>query len=294
MKTKLSLNKMIVILTLLTLTISGCSTQNKEPETGGADVSIKIDKTKPFIYATDESTISLQSILSESGRLDQYTSILSHFNSSLLPKQPEENIFSNQKLFINIESEQARELQENLNKINQEYSEIQERAKDAILNEESGFFSWAGLTMIDSFESEKYVSFIIVNRTFGSPGHSQMSLDGYIFDAQTGEKIESPHFLESLDLTSKKIEDYLVEMVFTEKIPSDEEFLNRQIVHDLSEAQQKYKEDPTSENIFVRIKPENGYAIRNNDLSIIIEAYSSMDDVFRTLQVIEVPLSKLQ
>lgn len=265
--------KKIAILLLLSMVLTACGSKSVK----------KIEKDLPYVYAEKTDSITFEAFLESAGLFDQ-ESFRKKFDSNYPLAVNQESMYKVSKIVLNFESEDANELQRELDARYQSANEFNQSEKG--LN--SNYQVWRTFFLYDYVETDAYFSFRLVDGSVALASHGQLKWNHYVFDKKTGEELDDDDILELFNKDERWLENTVASML------EEASYLtyNEDLADDLSDVIEdgfaaSKKSNNKSFNIFqyisdnfrgsldkdyVRIKDDNAIAIdADGNLQVIVE-----------------------
>lgn len=267
--------KLLVL--LMCLTLVGCIQQPKDNQDIEKPTLVdKVDTNKDYIYVETTDEHDLRSIIEKS-----------HFNSEWVSFDADRKLL-NQKIRINIDSEDARNVENELSDKYLQNKDLRAKASNDILNEAS-FFRWNSQYIYETYESENSVSVFVYTEELYYPGHKLVSVDSYVFNKSEGKLLTNNEILELAGTSASKIEEYIVNDFNENTVTTDGKDMTRKLVKSVQDIQRD-----AMDIAYYRIKLEKGLIISDNDVYVILEQYLGIDDDFNTPSVYKISLKDIK
>lgn len=278
------MKRILMILSFLLLMMSGCG-QNST-----AEEVLKRDENMPFIYAETMNEFNLIRLLKDSHYPEAIRDLGLWDLKELYPLLKEkQHAFGVEFIHINIDSKDALALEEELHQASEQATAVNQESKEQIGNE-SYDFTWKTWLLYDAFENEASLSFMIFTYDirFDSNG-KDVNFLAYTFDRRNGEQLSHDDLMKQKGVKQKTIQDFIVEKVTADL--KEEQAADLLVLYEENEKDI----DTNKENVlYLRIRPENGIAVKGDTLILIIEAYSPGDshDEFKYYALIDYQLTE--
>ncbi|CAM3718983.1 hypothetical protein ERUR111494_08500 [Erysipelothrix urinaevulpis] len=280
------MRKLLITTLLLTVLLTGC---NHDPnENGNVDnhenIVAKVDAQKDYIYISDYSELDLEQLITEAGRTDEFNEFFKK-PKSFAYFDYRDGTYPNKKIHINIDSDDARQVEDDLKVINESYEKIRQQGEDLIKKEDI-MFTWGGINLYDTFIDDKTISLITYGENFYYPGHIMQDVRFYSFDKETGTRYNNKDYLKSLNLDDSKFQSFLVEDLKNTAMAEGKSIMLVESLDEISNI------DDTV--IYVSVKESQFLMINNDKLLVNMLVYSAMDGEFTMPYIHEFPLDKLK
>ena len=227
-----------------------------------------IDPSKDFLYAENADDLDLEYILSENGKQDDYETLISIFDNALFENTSHSDLLKLDKIIINIDSDEARDIEDSINKDLTNYTTYRQTNTASIKNNEPAF-SWAARNIFETYSSNDTKSFMTFSITFTYPGEYHYTMNAYAFDSKTGVYLTNQSRLEQINMTL----DQIIKIIETdfEEIPVQ---YGSQMVH--RKLNQELETGVITDAPYYQIQEKDGIVITDDAIHIILNQYSDM------------------
>lgn len=143
------------------------------------------------------------------------------------------------------------------------------------------------ITVSIRFIWKRYLCFIYcLSLCLAVPEEGSYLLDSYIFNKEDGTLLSNEAVLEMLDSNIEVLIDHI-----------QDDFANNLIEYYQTETQRMLVESETDvlsdNNLYFRIKPENGIFVDEEDAYIILERFVQISGAFESPILYKIPISEL-
>lgn len=266
------MKRKLVSLVAILFVIGACSNSSK-PE--------KIEKDKDYFYSQSNDDIDFEGLITESGRGDALKSWQGDFGGN--KEVMNQKAFVNEKIVINIKSEDAEKLQTLMDTNTELVAKARQENKD-ILSERESHFAWASNSLFETYASKLTQSFLWHQSYFNYPGHGFTRIALYSFDRE-GKLMDHESLLE---LEGKTLDDLVNE------IESAFESMEEKVIF-VEDPSQIDLETLNSDFTSTYYKLPKNYALAASEdgLKIILRAYSGLDGDFTVPKLFTLKEGKL-
>ncbi|QIK57964.1 hypothetical protein G7059_08965 [Erysipelothrix sp. HDW6A] len=282
--------KKILVLICTLLIITSCVVKEEQTQTSTKLIS-KRDESKEYFYVKSNDEYDLMKIIAESGRTNDFDFINDAtitFFSEGIPNFDTKRAMMNEKIVVNLDSYDAGQIEERLNKKFSDNQTTRARADFQIRGNDT-FFPWSTQYLYSSNESKLTLSLTVYNFAGAFPGEGYTSLASYVFSKEDGKLLSNQEVLEKTGVDNNKLNDAIKKDFVENKYESGGQIYNRILVSTIEQVKQE-----DHENLYIRIKEENGIDITDNDLYVILETYSALHGDFTSPKVFQIPIKEVE
>lgn len=270
----------LLIIGLVLVMLGACSQPETLPETGDGDQRDVI----AYVKSTDE--MDLKSLLEAQDLLDTYQDVL-HFEIEFdLPKVDEDKLLVNEEIDLNLDSSDAEAVRKILKTRFDDFMSVRKNTESKLKEGADGVL-WPSQHLYGTYSHELLDSFIVYTSEMVLPGESSYNLESYAFSNTDSKQLNHSEILALLNTDLSKVESY-IQNDFDENLI---QFYGAETKRNLVDSMSVDKIEEN--NIYFRIKPENGLALTDTDLYVLLEMYAGISDAFESAIIYKIPLDGL-
>ena len=110
-----------------------------------------------------------------------------------------------------------------------------------------------------------------------------------MFSKEDGKLLSNQEVLEKIGIDINKLNDTIKKDFSENKYESGGQIYNRILVSTIEQVKQE-----DHENLYIRIKEENGIDITDNDIYVFLETYSALHGDFTSPKVFQIPIKEVE
>ncbi len=218
--------------------------------------------------------------------LDTYQDVL-HFEIEFdLPKVDEDKLLVNEEIDLNLDSSDAEAVRKILKTRFDDFMSVRKNTESKLKECADGVL-WPSQHLYGTYSHELLNSFIVYTSEMVLPGESSYNLESYAFSNTDSKQLNHSEIFALLNTDLSKVESY-IQNGFDENLI---QFYGAETKRNLVDSMSVDKIEEN--NIYFRIKPENGLALTDTDLYVLLEMYAGISDAFESAIIYKIPLDGL-
>lgn len=259
----------LLIMSLILLMLSACMQSEDSPQNG--------NQTDVIAYVKSTDEINLKSILEAQDLLEDYPNI---FHS-------EDKLLVNEEIDLNLNSSDANAVRLILKTRFEDFMNVRKNTESKLKKGEFPLV-WKSQHLYETYSHDLVDSFIVYTSEMVLPGEGGYNLESYAFSNSDSKKLDHSEILALLNTDLSKVESHIQKDFDVNLVDFYGVETKRNLVESMSV--DKLEEN----NIYYRIKPENGLAVTDTDLYVLLEMYVGLSDEFWNAIIYKIPHNELK
>lgn len=199
----------------------------------------------------------------------------------------EDKLLVNEEIDLNLDSSDANAVRLILKTRFNDFMNVRKNTESKLKKGEFPLV-WKSQHLYETYSHDLVDSFIVYTSEMVLPGEGGYNLESYAFSNSDSKKLDHSEILALLNTDLSKIEshiqkDFDVNLVDFYGVETKRNLVESMSVGELEE-----------NNIYYRIKPENGLAVTDTDLYVLLEMYVGLSDNFWNAIIYQIPLNELK